>query len=96
MDKIDTSPEAVAEWVHLLRKETLASVSVQNRAGAFVEALAADRDRLAADNAKLRGALETLVEERRRDDRCDPDYTFTDEAREQAWNAARAALSKAQ
>ena len=89
MEEIDTSPEAVAEWVHLLRKETLASVSVQNRAGAFVEALASKL-------ATAREALETLVEERRRDDRCDPDYTFTDEAREQAWNAARAALSKAQ
>lgn len=51
---IDTSKEATAAWVHLLRKETLASVSVQNRAGAFIEALA-------AENARLRDALKPFA-----------------------------------
>ena len=57
-----------------------------------LDILSGDCLRLGDDNARLREALENLVEIERRDNLTDPNQMASDTWREQAWDEARAAL----
>lgn len=81
MSEIDTSPEAVAKEVKWLATSQFKSY---RDSGDVLSALAADRDRLAAENARLREALEIVAGKRQ----CLDNLMSNAEV-------ARAALSKA-
>lgn len=51
--------------------------------------------RLIAAAPDLLAAIEELVEGERRDNTLDPDITFTDAGREEAWRTAERAIAKA-